>query len=123
MTMRIEGIVCTPHADSESVAEALSPDNLLNMKTTASGGFVRTEIHTGRLRSLVASVDDYLMNLAIAEDICYYVSLADTELILNNGSSPEAGGVIDGVSADASLDVSDNYFEKQGEHSRSPDNT
>ena len=74
MTMRIEGVICTPHADSVCVAEALSSDNLLNMKTTAAEGIVRTEIHTGRLRSLVASVDDYLMNLAIAEEMCDYVS-------------------------------------------------
>ncbi len=74
MTMRIEGIVCTPHADAGCVAEALSSDNLSNMTTTATGEFVRTEIHTDRIRSLVASVDDYLMNLAIAEEICDYVS-------------------------------------------------
>lgn len=74
MTMRIEGIVCTPHADPECVARALSSDNLSNMTTTASGGMVRTEIQTDRLRSLVASLDDYLMNLGIAEDICDYVT-------------------------------------------------
>lgn len=119
MTLRIEGMVSTPHADAASVAEALSPDNLSNMTTTASGGFVRTGIHTNRLRSLVASVDDYLMNLGIAEEICAYVSLTDTKR--NNASLPEAGGVIDDVSGDASLDVSNNYFEKtRGTHSRSP---
>ncbi|WAI01329.1 KEOPS complex subunit Pcc1 [Methanogenium organophilum] len=74
MTMRIEGSVCTPHADAECVAEALSSDNLTNMKTTATDGMVRTDIRTDRLRSLVASVDDYLMNLAIAEEMCTYVS-------------------------------------------------
>lgn len=74
MTMRIEGSLCTPHADAECVAAALSSDNLTNMKTAADGGMVRTDISTDRLRSLVASVDDYLMNLAIAEDICNYVS-------------------------------------------------
>ena len=74
MTMRIEGSVCTPHADAECVAKALSSDNLTNMKTTATIGMVRTDINTDRLRSLVASVDDYLMNLAIAEEICQYVS-------------------------------------------------
>ncbi len=74
MTMRIEGIVCTRHANSECVAEALSSDNLSNMTTTATGEIVRTEIHTDRLRSAIASVDDYLMNLAIAEEMCNYVS-------------------------------------------------
>ena len=74
MTMRIEGVVCTQHGDSRCVAEALVSDNLSNMKTIATGGIVRTEIHTDRIRSLVASIDDYLMNLAIAEEICDYVS-------------------------------------------------
>lgn len=74
MTMCIEGSICTPHADAACVAGALSSDNLTNMKTEASGGIVRTDIRTERLRSLIASVDDYLMNLAIAEEICGYVS-------------------------------------------------
>lgn len=74
MTMRIEGVVCTRHADPECVVRALSSDNLSNMITTASGGMVRTEIQTDRIRSLVASIDDYLMNLGIAEEICDYVS-------------------------------------------------
>ena len=74
MTARIEGCVCTPHAYPECVAGALSADNLKNMKTTAAGGIVRTDIHTDRLRSLIASIDDYLMNLAIAEEMCSYVS-------------------------------------------------
>jgi hypothetical protein len=74
MTRRIEGIVCTRHADPECVAGALSSDNLSNMTTTAFDGMVRTELHTDRLRSAIASIDDYLMNLGIAEDICNYVS-------------------------------------------------
>lgn len=74
MTMRIEGSICTPHANAACVAGALASDNLANMKTEAEGDIVRTVIRTERLRSLVASVDDYLMNLAIAEEMCRYVS-------------------------------------------------
>ena len=74
MTVRIEGSICTPHANAACVAGALASDNLANMKTRAQGGIVRTDIRTERLRSLVASVDDYLMNLAIAEEVCGYVS-------------------------------------------------
>ena len=73
MTRRIEGSICTPHAHPECVAGALSSDNLSNMRTQASGGMVRTDISADRLRSVVASVDDYLMNLAIAEEMCDYV--------------------------------------------------
>ena len=74
MTVRIEGSICTPHANAACVAGALTSDNLANMMTQARGGTVRTDIQTERLRSLVASVDDYLMNLAIAEEMCRYVS-------------------------------------------------
>jgi hypothetical protein len=74
MTVHIEGSICTPHTNAACVAGALASDNLANMKTQARGGIVRTDIRTERLRSLVASVDDYLMNLAIAEDMCGYVS-------------------------------------------------
>ena len=74
MTRRIEGHICTPHAHPECVAGALSSDNLANMRTQASGGMVRTDFSADRLRSVVASVDDYLMNLSIAEAMCDYVS-------------------------------------------------
>jgi hypothetical protein len=74
MTMRIEAVICTPHTNPGCVAQALSSDNLSNMTTTVSGGMVRTEMHTDRMRSLVASIDDYLMNLGIAEEMCGYVS-------------------------------------------------
>ena len=74
MTARIEAIICTPHVNPECVAQALSSDNLSNMTTNALDGMVRTEMQTDRIRSLVASIDDYLMNLGIAEEMCGYVS-------------------------------------------------
>jgi hypothetical protein len=70
----IEGIIITRHRHAGCVAGALRPDNLSGMHTTACGEDVRTEITSKKLRSLIASVDDYLMNCAIAEDLCRYVS-------------------------------------------------
>ncbi|NYT05793.1 MAG: hypothetical protein GKC04_05410 [Methanomicrobiales archaeon] len=70
----IEGTIRTTHAHPACVAGALSADNLSLLSTTAADGGVVTEIHGSRLRSIIASVDDYLMNLAIAEEICTYVS-------------------------------------------------
>ena len=68
--IRVEGIIETPHRHPDCVAAALEPDNLTLIRTYPTEGGVRAEIDGTRLRSIIASVDDYLMNLAIAEDIC-----------------------------------------------------
>jgi len=68
--MQIEGRITTVHAQAGCVAAALKPDNLRSMSTTAHDGRVITTITGTQLRSVIASVDDYLMNLAIAEDAC-----------------------------------------------------
>ncbi len=72
--IRIEGTIVTPHTRAQCVAGALRPDNLSLIRTYPVEGGVRTDISGDRLRSVIASVDDYLMNLAIAEDVCSYVS-------------------------------------------------
>ena len=72
--IRIEGTITTPHTHPGCVAAALEPDNLALIRTSALEGGVRAEIDGTRLRSIIASVDDYLMNLAIAEDICTAVA-------------------------------------------------
>ncbi|HDR73140.1 MAG TPA: hypothetical protein ENN85_04430 [Methanoculleus sp.] len=72
--MRIEGTICTRHGNAACVAEALGVDNLPGMRTRADGDRVISTFSGSRLRSMIASVDDYLMNLAIAEDVCCYVS-------------------------------------------------
>jgi hypothetical protein len=70
----VAGTITTAHRDPARVAGALAPDNLVSMKTRPGEGVVVTEIAGGNLRSIIASVDDYLMNLAIAEDVCSCVS-------------------------------------------------
>ena len=64
----IEGRITTLHRNAGAVASALTPDNLRTMTTTAEGDRVTTVITGTQCRSVIASVDDYLMNLAIAED-------------------------------------------------------
>ena len=66
--IRIEGRITTLHRNAGAVASALTPDNLRTMTTTAEGDRVTTLITGTQCRSVIASVDDYLMNLAIAED-------------------------------------------------------
>jgi hypothetical protein len=72
--IHIEGTICTRHTNPACVAGALGVDNLKGMRTRAAGERVVTELAGTQLRSIIASVDDYLMNLAIAEDVCCYVS-------------------------------------------------
>jgi hypothetical protein len=68
--MQVEGTITTIHADAACIAAALSPDNLRSMETKADGDRVVTTITGRQLRSVIASMDDYLMNLAVAEDAC-----------------------------------------------------
>ncbi len=68
--MQIEGTIATVHDSARCVAEALAPDNLRSMDTKPEGDRVITTITGTQLRSVIASVDDYLMNLAVAEDAC-----------------------------------------------------
>ncbi len=70
--MKIFGEILTTHRNAACVAGALYPDNLLSMQTQAAGERVKTTISGTKLRSVIASVDDYLMNLAIAEELCGY---------------------------------------------------
>jgi len=72
--MILQGTIRTRHARPECVAGALNADNLHGMQTRAADGVVETTFDSEKIRSTIASVDDYLMNLAIAEDICCYVS-------------------------------------------------
>ena len=75
--MQIEGTITTVHTNARCVAAALAPDNLRSMETKADGDKVVTTITGTQLRSVIASVDDYLMNLAIAEDACERCSAAE----------------------------------------------
>lgn len=68
--MQIEGTITTTHENAGCVAAALAPDNLRSMETKAEGDTVITTITGTQLRSVIASVDDYLMNLAVAENAC-----------------------------------------------------
>ena len=68
----VYGVIMTRHVDARVVGGAIRPDNLASMTTGVSGGCVRTVIRSHNIRSVIASIDDYLMNLGIAEDICSY---------------------------------------------------
>ena len=82
--MHIKGRITTGHGSADCVASALAPDNLRSMTTTADGDQVNTAIEGTQLRSVIASVDDYLMNLAIAEDACSSFSQESADQLRNN---------------------------------------
>jgi len=74
--MQIDGTITTAHQNPVCVASAIRIDNLAAMETSAAATTVATTITGTKLRSVIASVDDYLMNLAIADEACRY---SDTE--------------------------------------------
>jgi len=82
--MQIKGRIMTVHRNAGCVASALAPDNLSSMTTTAEGDRVTTVLTGTQLRSVIASVDDYLMNLAIAEDTCSSFSQLSADTPGNN---------------------------------------
>ncbi len=66
----VSGTITTTHRDPGRIARSISPDNLASMRTVPGKRVVVTEISGENLRSIIASVDDYLMNIAAAEDVC-----------------------------------------------------
>jgi len=52
-----------------SIAKSLAPDNLKNMKTEVSDFSAIIYIETEKITSLIATVDDLLMNVKIAEEV------------------------------------------------------
>ena len=70
----ITGTIRTRHNEPACVAASLVPDNLRSMDTKAVEGYVETRITGTSVRSVIASMDDYLMNLAIADETCSSVS-------------------------------------------------
>ena len=89
--MQISGRITTVHRDAGCVANSLAPDNLTSMTTTAEGDHVTTVITGTQLRSVIASLDDYLMNLAIAEDTCSSFSHQSADIQGNNDRKTRSG--------------------------------
>jgi len=80
--MEIAGVITTTHRNPSCVAGAIRVDNLSAMETSATATAVVTTVTGTRLRSVIASVDDYLMNLAIAHEACQY---GDRQELADNG--------------------------------------
>ncbi|MDI3540417.1 MAG: hypothetical protein PWP14_1361 [Methanolobus sp.] len=54
---------------TEKLARSLAPDNLTSMHTELYEGRARIHISTEKITSLIASLDDLLMNAKVAEEV------------------------------------------------------
>lgn len=68
--MRITGELRSMHPGADCIAASLSPDNGGFMRVDVEDGCVVARIEGESLRSVLATVDDYLMNLSISERLC-----------------------------------------------------
>ncbi len=73
MLMKITGKIEFPDSESKRstarILQALSPDNLISMESEISDESVAVRFHSEKIGSLLATVDDFLMNLKIGEGI------------------------------------------------------
>jgi len=71
--MKITGTIEFPDPKSrESAArilKALAPDNLRSMESEINNGRVAVRFHSEKIGSLLATVDDFLMNVKIGEGV------------------------------------------------------
>jgi len=65
----LTAILVYEHPDARSIVEALQPDNTPEIKMKATGNRVKLIVKTNRLRTLIASCDDLLSNLQIAQEM------------------------------------------------------
>jgi hypothetical protein len=73
--------VTTDYATStraERIARAVAPDNTASMTTQVAAATVRTEIDRDTTGGLQSTVDDYVVNLGIAERVLDAVNTAAT---------------------------------------------
>ena len=69
-----EGTILTVHVDAACCAAAVTPDNHGLILTALTDRGLESTVSGTNLRSIIATVDDYLMNLGIAEETCLYDS-------------------------------------------------
>lgn len=65
----ITAILMYEHPQALSIVQALQPDNTPEIKMMATGNRVEITVKTKKLRTLVASCDDLLSNLQIAQEM------------------------------------------------------
>jgi hypothetical protein len=69
----------TTHADAAAVARSLAPDNTAQMDTRVEGDRVVTTVERETTGGLRATVDDYVTNLQVADELHTNGVAAETE--------------------------------------------
>ncbi len=77
------------HEDATLIARALEPDNTDEMATTVEDGAVVTRIDRETTSGLQSTVDDYVVNLAVAIDV------ADRARTVQHAEPTDTGPVSD----------------------------
>lgn len=67
--MKIKGSIISKTDSAKEIADALSPDNAGYMKCSVEMGAVKAEFLGDSPRTVLATADDYLMNLSVAWQI------------------------------------------------------
>ncbi|RCV65116.1 hypothetical protein C5S53_05425 [Methanophagales archaeon] len=79
--MEIKAKIKMSGANAVLVAIPLIPDNIKNMETVIMETSVETHFEASKIGSLIASVDDYLMNANVARDM---IELVQNEVGVGN---------------------------------------
>ncbi len=66
---KCKGKIVTTHKRCHVIMDAIRPDNTQNMITTCKNGEIITEFVIDGIGTLIATMDDYLLNLKIADEI------------------------------------------------------
>ena len=64
--MKITGTIISKTESAKTIAEALSPDNCRYMECVSEGDTVIASVSGDSVKTVLATVDDYLMNLSVA---------------------------------------------------------
>ncbi len=77
--MKIKAKIKISGANADLVANSLMRDNMNTMKTVIKEKSAVTYFEADKIGSLIASVDDYLMNAKVAQDMVESVVSKETE--------------------------------------------
>jgi len=87
--MKIKAKIEISGARAVLVAKSLMPDNMNNMKTVIKENRVATYLEAEKIGSLIATVDDYLMNAKAAQEVVeMVVSPYNNHKITHRGLCP-----------------------------------
>jgi len=67
----------TELADADAIAAALAPDNTPEMSTQVEDGTVVTTIERETTGGLQSTIDDYVVNLSVAEQVVQTANRSD----------------------------------------------